>query len=183
VNEKNTPFKFSAYGIKEWDMVGPILKMKKNMCVPDLLEALTNKYEELERVAKSLGIDHQKALASQGLTIPEQTQSTRRKRKEIGQEPEHFIAALHCNRSPPEAVKFIPNQVIKHPEFGIFFIDEFGQPAFQRVSDIHLVEATILLAYKLMALHVKSLESEEFIKLMEKMMSETLQAGVVVQET
>ena len=152
--------------------MGPILSKKNNKCISDLLEALIKKYQELERVAKSLGIDHQQALASQGLTIPEHTQSTIKKRKAVELEPKKFIAAFHCQRGLPEGVKFVHNKVIKHPEFRIFFIDEFGQKAFQRVSDIHLVETTTLLPYKLVALHYKSLENVEFTALMDKMMNE-----------
>ena len=48
VYEKNAPFNFSKYGIKEWDMMGPILRKKKNRFVPDLLAALKSKYKELE---------------------------------------------------------------------------------------------------------------------------------------
>ncbi|PWA84580.1 concanavalin A-like lectin/glucanase domain-containing protein [Artemisia annua] len=161
VNEVYTPFKLSDFGIKEWVMMGPILKKKKNKCIPELLGNLTKKYQELERVAKSLGIDHQKALDSQGLVIPTHTQET-----------EDFIAPLHCNRTPPVGVRFVPNKVIKEPEYGIFIIDELKEKAFQRVSDIHLVDTTTLLAYKMMALQFRSRENEEFMLLMDKMMNE-----------
>ncbi|PWA84079.1 hypothetical protein CTI12_AA162210 [Artemisia annua] len=99
-------------------------------------------------------------------------QTIGKKRKAVGQEPEDFIAALHCNRAPPAGVKFVPNKVIKVPEYGIFFMDELKEKAFQRVSDIHLVETTTLLAYKLMARNYKSPENEEFMMLMDKMMNE-----------
>ncbi|PWA52348.1 hypothetical protein CTI12_AA455900 [Artemisia annua] len=207
VNEVYTPFKLSDFGIKEWDMIGPILKKKKNKCIPELLGNLTKKYQELEKVAKSLGIDHQKALDSQGLAIPTRTQVTGRKRKVVEQEPEDFIAALHCNRalpagvryvpnktSPlvtgrkrkvveqepedfiaalhcnralPAGVRYVPNKVIKEPEYGLFFIDELKEKAFQRVSDIHLVDITTLLAYKMMARQFRSAENEEFMLLMD----------------
>ena len=172
VHERYSPFRPSDFGIKEWDMMVPILRKKKNKCVPDLLQTFTNKYKELEKVAKSLGIDHQQALESQGLAIPKQTATIGKKRKAIEQEPEDFIAALHCNRAPPAGVKFVQNKVIKEPEYGIFFVDELNEKAFQRVSDIHLVETTTLLAYKLMARNYKSPENEEFILLMDKMMNE-----------
>ncbi|PWA66852.1 hypothetical protein CTI12_AA323980 [Artemisia annua] len=152
-------------------MMVPILK-KKNKCAPDLLQTLTNKYKELEKLAKSLGINHQEALESQRLAIPKQPQTIGRKRKAVGQEPEDFVAALHCNRAPPAGVKFIPKKVIKVPEYGIFFMDELKEKAFQRVSDIHLVETTTLLAHKLMARNYKSPENEEFMMLMDKMMNE-----------
>ncbi|PWA67562.1 hypothetical protein CTI12_AA314620 [Artemisia annua] len=172
VHERYAPFRPSDFGIKEWDMMLPILKKKKNKCVPDLLQTLTNKYKELEKVAKSLGINHQEAIESQGLAIPKQAQTIGRKRKAVGQEPEDFIAALHCNRAPPAGVKFVPNKVIKVPEYGLFFINELKEKAFQRVSDIHLVETTTLLTYKLMARNYRSPENEEFMMLMDKMMNE-----------
>ena len=37
VNEKNATFKLSEFGIKEWDIMGPILKKKNNRCIPELL--------------------------------------------------------------------------------------------------------------------------------------------------
>ena len=51
-------------------------------------------------------------------------------------------------------------------------MDELGQEAFQRVSDIHKVETTTLLAYKLMARNFRSPENDEFMILMDKLMSE-----------
>jgi hypothetical protein len=154
-------------------MMMPILRKKtasKN--APIIIKSLSAKYEELARVAKSLGINHDEALASQGLAIPELTQKTGKKRKAVDIEPEQYIAALHCNRTTPQGVKFRPNLVIKEPEYGIFFVDEFGQEAFQRVSDIDKVETTTLLAYKLMALNIRRPENEEFVRLMDQMMKD-----------
>ena len=108
----------------------PILKKKKSKCVPELLSTLSNKYKELEGVAKSLGINHQEALASQGLAIPKPAQVTGKKRKAITFKPEAFIAGLHCNRALPLGVTFTNNTVIKALEYGLFFIDELGAPAF-----------------------------------------------------
>ena len=130
VHENYKPFRPSDFGIKEWDMMVPILKKKKSKCVPELLSTLSNKYKELERVAKSLGINHQEALASQGLAIPKPAQVTGKKRKAVAFEPEAFIAGLHCNRALPLGVTFTNNKVIKAPEYGLFFIDELGAPAF-----------------------------------------------------
>jgi hypothetical protein len=62
--------------------------------------------------------------------------------------------------------------VILDPEYGIFLIDEYGSPAFQRVSDIHKLETPTLLAYKMMARHYKSPKNKEFMILMDKTMSE-----------
>ncbi|PWA50192.1 hypothetical protein CTI12_AA473660 [Artemisia annua] len=98
VHERYAPFSPSDFGTKEWDMMVPILKKKKNKCVPNLLQTLTNKYKELEKVAKSLGINHQEALESQGLAIPKQAHTIGRKRKAVGQEPEDFMAALTATK-------------------------------------------------------------------------------------
>ncbi|PWA76326.1 hypothetical protein CTI12_AA235590 [Artemisia annua] len=127
--------------------------------------------EEDDKIKNEL-LSRQEALESQGLAIPKQTTTIGKKRKAIAQEPEDYIAALHCNRAPPTGVKFVPNKVIKVPEYGIFFVDELNEKAFQRISDIHLVETTTLLAYKLMARNYKSPENEEFMLLMDKMMNE-----------
>ena len=88
------------------------------------------------------------------------------------QESKQYLYVLHCNKDPPAGVKFATNKMIKDPEYGLFFIDEYGSPAFQRVSDIHKVETPTLLAYKMMDRHYKSPKNEEFMILMDKMMSE-----------
>jgi hypothetical protein len=81
VHENYKQFRPSDFGIKEWDIMVPILKKKKkSKCVPELLSTLSNKYKELERVAKSLGINHEEALASQGLAISKSAQVTGKKR-------------------------------------------------------------------------------------------------------
>ena len=80
VHEKYSPFRPSDFGIKEWDMMVSILKKKKkSKSALDLLSSLPNKYKELEKVAKSLGINHQEALQSQGLVIPKPAQVTGKK--------------------------------------------------------------------------------------------------------
>ena len=152
--------------------VSMLKKKKKSKSALDLLSSLSNKYKELEKVVKSLGINHQKALQYQGLAIPKPAQVSGRKRKVVEFEPEQFITGLHCNRVPPVGVKFVNNKMINVPEYGLFFIDQIGEPAFQRVSDIHLVQTTTLLAYKLMARNYKSPENDEFMLLMENLMNE-----------
>ncbi|GJT86688.1 hypothetical protein Tco_1068405 [Tanacetum coccineum] len=78
---------------------------------------------------------------SPSLPAPEQipSLSTGRKRKAQKLEPKVRIPGLECNRSLLEGVQFVNNQVIEHPENGIFFIDVFGDEAFQRMSDIHKI--------------------------------------------
>nr|GEV69268.1 hypothetical protein [Tanacetum cinerariifolium] len=62
---------------------------------------------------------------------------------------------LYCNGVLPEGVKFIENKVIEEPEFRLIFVDEFGDPSFQR----------------------------KFVELMEKMISEKLDARPFEQES
>nr|GEV63933.1 hypothetical protein [Tanacetum cinerariifolium] len=52
--------------------------------------------------------------------------------------------------------KLPAKQVIEHPENGIFFIDVFGDEAFQRMSDIHTVDVHTLLSYMVMALNINT---------------------------
>nr|GEX46786.1 protein kinase superfamily protein [Tanacetum cinerariifolium] len=78
------------------------------------------------------------------------------KRKGMKLEPKTYIIGLHCCRELPEGVKFVNNLVIKQLEHGLFFMDAFGQEAFQRVDEVHKVETQTLLGYKVMALNVKS---------------------------
>ncbi|GKD57266.1 hypothetical protein Tco_1290653 [Tanacetum coccineum] len=51
-----------------------------------------------------------------------------------------------CNMILPEGVPFVNNMVIKEPEYGMFFIDVFGDEAFQRMSDINKVGVEALKA-------------------------------------
>ncbi|GJS24580.1 hypothetical protein Tco_0453212 [Tanacetum coccineum] len=54
------------------------------------------------------------------------------------------IPGLECNRSLPKGIPFVNNLIIEQPENRLFFIDVFGDEAFQRMSDIHksLIEET-----------------------------------------
>ncbi|GJX35421.1 hypothetical protein Tco_0246978 [Tanacetum coccineum] len=90
------------------------------------------------------------------------------KRKAMKLEPETYIASLYYNHTLTEGFMFVNNKVIEEPEHGLFFIDLFGDPSFQRVSDIEKVETETLMGYKMMALNVKSLENQRFIVLMNK---------------
>nr|GFB20067.1 protein kinase superfamily protein [Tanacetum cinerariifolium] len=89
-------------------------------------------------------------------------------------EPETYIVGLHCCRELPKGVKFVNNLVIKQLEHGLFFIDAFGQEAFQRVDEVHKVETQTLLGYKVMALNVKSDANQRFIMLMSEMINKRL---------
>ncbi|GKA75469.1 hypothetical protein Tco_0781847 [Tanacetum coccineum] len=59
-------------------------------------------------------------------------------------EPEVRIPGLECNISLPEGVSFVNNLVIEHPENRLFFIDIFGDAAFQRMNGIHKVLVLVL---------------------------------------
>ncbi|GJX75773.1 hypothetical protein Tco_0322584 [Tanacetum coccineum] len=52
-----------------------------------------------------------------------------RKRKIMELEPKIHIPGLECNRSLPKGVPFVNNMVIEEPEYGMFFIDVFGDEA------------------------------------------------------
>ena len=72
-------------------MMGPIMKKKKNKCIPHLLDTTGSRYKDIKRIAKSLGIDHNLPLTAQDPSIPKST----RKRKAIEVEPEQFTIGLH----------------------------------------------------------------------------------------
>ncbi|GJU48808.1 retrovirus-related pol polyprotein from transposon TNT 1-94 [Tanacetum coccineum] len=92
-----------------------------------LLVSLGKRYERLKKIPEELEI--QLALPA---PIPEQapSQSLGRKRKHMELEPEINVPGLECNRSLPEGILFVNIMVIEEPEYGIFFIDVFGDQAF-----------------------------------------------------
>ncbi|GJY29694.1 hypothetical protein Tco_0405461 [Tanacetum coccineum] len=87
-------------------------------------------------------------------------------------EPEVKVPGLECNRSLPEGVPFVNHMVIEEPEYGIFFIDLFGDQAFQRWDDIHKVEVESLVSYLVMALMVKTKENARFSLKLRKMIAD-----------
>ncbi|GKB58379.1 hypothetical protein Tco_0914565 [Tanacetum coccineum] len=108
----------------------------------------SNKYKRMKKIPQELRLE---------LTFPllEQDPSLlRRKRKAIELEPKTYIADLHCNRTLPKRVSFMKNLVIETHEHRLFFIDAFGEPSFQRMSDIQKVETETLFGYKVIALNV-----------------------------
>ncbi|GKA93295.1 hypothetical protein Tco_0815281 [Tanacetum coccineum] len=125
----HNPFKYAKFGITELDELGLIIKKKKNFIVKDLMKSLGKRYKRLKKITEELGI--QFALAA---PIPAQalSQSSRRKRKHMELEPKIKIHGMECNRSLPKGVPFVNNMVIEEPEDGMFFIDVFGDQAFQR---------------------------------------------------
>nr|GEY74342.1 copia protein [Tanacetum cinerariifolium] len=76
--------------------------------------------------------------------------------------PEIKVRGIECNRSLPEGVSFVNNMVIEEPDYVIFFIDVFGDKAFQRMSDIDKVEVDALLTYLVMASNITTPENTRF---------------------
>ncbi|GJV30690.1 hypothetical protein Tco_1387138 [Tanacetum coccineum] len=73
---------------------------------------------------------------------------------ELGIKPTLFV--------PGQGVRFINNLVIENLENEIFFIDVFGDEAFQRMSDIHKVDVKTLLTYLVMASNISTLANQRF---------------------
>ncbi|GJS36627.1 hypothetical protein Tco_0535009 [Tanacetum coccineum] len=115
---------------------------KKKKVVGELVTSLGKKYDRLKVIPEETRIN---------LTLPTLEQvpsiSLGRKRKAQELEPEVCILGLEYNRRLPEGVQFVNNKVIEYPEQGIFFIDVFGDQAFQRINDIHKVDDDTLLSY------------------------------------
>nr|GEW02515.1 protein trichome birefringence-like 19 [Tanacetum cinerariifolium] len=138
-------FKFDDFRLSEFGKLNAIIPIKRNKCVKVMMTSLCNKYERLKKILEELGLDESLPLLEQDLSLP------RKKRKEMKLEPDTYITGLHCHRKMPKGVKFVNNLMIKQPEHGIFFIDVFGDEAFQRVDDVHKVETETFLGYKVMA--------------------------------
>ncbi|GJU92577.1 hypothetical protein Tco_1317333 [Tanacetum coccineum] len=79
-----------------------------------------------------------------------------RKKKHQKLELEVPIPGLECIRSLPKGISFVNNLVIEQPENGLFFIDVFGDEAFQRMNDIHKVDVNTLLTYLVMASNINT---------------------------
>ncbi|GKB85557.1 hypothetical protein Tco_0957829 [Tanacetum coccineum] len=133
--------------------------------IPKKFKAFSNKYERLKKIPKELRLGESIPLLEQDPSLP------RRKRKGMKLEPETYIVGLHCRSELPAAVKFVNNLVIEQLEHGLFFIDAFGDEAFQRVYEVHKVETETLLGYKFMALNVKTDANQRFIMLMSEMIN------------
>ncbi|GJU42327.1 hypothetical protein Tco_1195284 [Tanacetum coccineum] len=71
----------------------------------------------------------------------------KRKKKIQELESKTRIPGLVCNRRLLEGIPFVNNLVIEQPENEMFFIDVFGDEAFQRMSGIHKVDVETLLTY------------------------------------
>ena len=107
------------------------------MAKSQLLKSLSQRYQDLARLPQELGI--QPLLTAPPPPVNSEAAKSSRKRKKIEHEPEIKVPGLECNRALPEGVTFVANMVIEQPERGLFFIDSFGDQAFQRWSDIDQV--------------------------------------------
>ncbi|GJY55314.1 hypothetical protein Tco_0454429 [Tanacetum coccineum] len=121
----HNPFNFGDFSVTEWDKLRGIIPKKKNQVVKDLMNSLSKRYEKLRTTHGELGISSSLSAPGQVLSI-----TLGRKRKIQEPEPEIRIPSLKCNRSLPESVPFVNNMVIEQPEYGMLFIDVFGDDAF-----------------------------------------------------
>ncbi|GJY88093.1 retrovirus-related pol polyprotein from transposon TNT 1-94 [Tanacetum coccineum] len=151
------PFKFGDFGITELDELQEIIPKRKNKVVKDLMNSLSKKYERLRATHEELGIRPSLPVPGQVLFL---TSGRKRKHQEL--EPETRIPGLECNRSLPKGVPFVNNLVIKHLVNVLFFIDFFGDEAFQRMNDIHKVDVDTLLTYLMMASNVSTPTNQRF---------------------
>ncbi|GKA02515.1 hypothetical protein Tco_0675180 [Tanacetum coccineum] len=87
-------------------------------------------------------------------------------------EPEIRVPGLECNRSLPKDVPFVNNIVIEEPEYSMFFIDVFGDEAFQRLSDINKVRVNALYTYLVMASNITTPENTRFCLKLRKLIEE-----------
>ncbi|GJX71130.1 hypothetical protein Tco_0308301 [Tanacetum coccineum] len=70
-----------------------------------------------------------------------------------------------------EGVPFVNNMVIEEPEYEMFFIDFFGDEAFQRMSDINKVGVETLLTYLVMASNITTPENTRFCLKLRKLIA------------
>ncbi|GJV30144.1 retrovirus-related pol polyprotein from transposon TNT 1-94 [Tanacetum coccineum] len=155
--EVHNPFKFGEFGLTKLDELGPIIHKKKNKIVGELMTSLGKRYDILKKISKKLRIQS---------TLPAPVQATSqpsgKKRKNQELEPEIRILRLKCNRSLPKGVPFVNNMEIEELEYGMFFINVFGDEAFQRMNDIHKVNTETMLTYLVMASNISTPENQRF---------------------
>ncbi|GJS93121.1 hypothetical protein Tco_0800089 [Tanacetum coccineum] len=125
-----------------------------------------NKYERLKKIPSELKLNLALPFLEQDPSLPNH------ERKTMELEPKTYIVGLHYNRKLPKGIPFVKNLVIEEHEHGHFFIDAFGEPAFQRINDTHKVESETLLGYKVMASNIKTITNQRFNVFMSKMIDE-----------
>lgn len=87
-------------------------------------------------------------------------------------EPEIKVPGLDYDRSLPEGICFMNNVVLEVPERGMCFTDEYGNPAFQRWSDIDWAGIKAMLGYLMMVSPIKSAENVRFCLYLKAMIEE-----------
>jgi hypothetical protein len=156
--DTHNPFRFADFGIYELDELLPIITKKSNVVVPNLLKSLENRYKGLMEMPKTLGIP---SLLPASTTQPAPKVS-KRKRKQIEMEPKIKVPGLDCDSSLPEGITFMNNVVFEVLERGLCFTDEYGNPAFQRWSDIDKARIKAMLVYLMLASPVNCAENMRF---------------------
>nr|GEY49417.1 hypothetical protein [Tanacetum cinerariifolium] len=140
---------------------------KKNKIVSELMISLGKRYERLKKIPEELGIQS-------ALPAPKQapSQLSGRKRKKMELEPEICIPTLECNISLLEGISFVNNMVIEEPRYGMFFIDVFGDEAYQRMSDIYKVGVKTLPTYLVMASNITTPKNTRFYLKLRKLIED-----------
>ena len=121
------PFRFADFGITELDELRPIITKKNNVVVPNLLKSLKERYDRLKAMPEALNIP---SLLPASTTETAPPKVSKRKRKQVEQEPEIKVPGLDCDRSLPDGIVFMNNVVFEVPERSLCFSDEYGNPAF-----------------------------------------------------
>lgn len=153
------PFKFSVFGITELDELRPIIDKKQNVVVPELLKSLKLRYDRLKKIPEVLDIP---SLLPASSTQAAPTKISKRKRNLVQMESEIKVPGLDCDRSLPKGINFINNVILEEPERGLCFTDEYGNPTFQRWSDIDRPGIKAMLRYLMMVSPIKSAENVRF---------------------
>ncbi|GJV41948.1 retrovirus-related pol polyprotein from transposon TNT 1-94 [Tanacetum coccineum] len=169
------PFAFGAFGISELDELREIIPKNKNKVVQELMNSLSQRYERIRKIPEELGIKSALPAPAPAPALEQaSSKSSRKKRKHIELEPEVKIPRFECHRALPENVLFVNNMVIKEPEYGTFFIDEFSDKAFQRWIDIDKVGMEALVSYLVATSMVKSPKNARFSLKQKKLIVEHL---------
>lgn len=79
---------------------------------------------------------------------------------------------MDCDRSLPDGIVFMNNVVFEVPERGLCFTDEYGNPAFQRWSDMDWVGIKAMMMYLMLASPVRCAENVRFCQDLKAMIEE-----------
>nr|GEY73891.1 concanavalin A-like lectin/glucanase domain-containing protein [Tanacetum cinerariifolium] len=94
----------------------------------------------------------------------------------------HQDEQLRFHNEKLKKIVDLKRKLTEEPEFGLLFIDEFRDEAFQRVSGIHKVKSATLLGYKMMAFYEKTSSNQNFVALMDKMILERLVKHIIASK-